>query len=353
MALSRDYTVGIFCPLEVEICAVQYLLDKVHRQTQSRPVRYVWGKLGDHNVVVATLPFTYRGKVSTAVAVARLHIDFPNISRLLLVGIGGGVPTQGVDVRLGDVVIGTPTALHPGVVQYDLGKRYKGKFVRTGYLPPPPEEWIHAITKMKTSHLVQGDQLSSSITALEARSAHRAFIRPPPELDTLFEPTYDHIDGATSCDQCSRDRVTQRPPRSDPTKPVIHYGLILSGDSVIKDAATRDQIASDEGGAICFEMEAAAMMNDFPCLVIRGICDYADSHKNDVWHEYAAAAAAAVAKEILRFIEPTVPRIEDDHNSSSAGTVSSNGAITGTFYAQNGTITNIQTMTAAGNIYFG
>ncbi|KAI2826232.1 hypothetical protein CBS133816_7636 [Aspergillus niger] len=95
------------------------------------------------------------------------------------------------------------------------------------------------------------------------------------------------------------------------------------------------------------------MMNDFPCLVIRGICDYADSHKNDVWHEYAAAAAAAVAKEILRFIEPIIPRIEDDHNCPSTGAVSSNGAITGTFYAQNGTITNIQTMTAAGNIYFG
>jgi hypothetical protein len=49
-------------------------------------------------------------------------------------------------------------------------------------------------------------------------------------------------------------------------------------------------------------MEAAGLMNDFPCLVIRGICDYADSHKNDCWQRYAAAAAAACAKEILHIM---------------------------------------------------
>ncbi|RYP21593.1 hypothetical protein DL767_009233 [Monosporascus sp. MG133] len=46
-------------------------------------------------------------------------------------------------------------------------------------------------------------------------------------------------------------------------------------------------------------MEAAGLMNDFPCLVMRGICDYGDSHKNDGWQRYAAAAAAAYAKEFL------------------------------------------------------
>ncbi|OJI83609.1 hypothetical protein ASPTUDRAFT_55637 [Aspergillus tubingensis CBS 134.48] len=354
MALSQDYTVGIFCPLEVEICAIHYMLDEVHKQTQSRTTRYVLGNLSGHSVVIATMPYTFRGKISTATAVSQLKQDFPNISHLLLVGIGGGIPTQGVDVRLGDVVISTPTGTNPGVVQYDLGTAYQDRFVRAEqHLLPPPLEWLHAISRMKVTHRMEGDNVDQFIEELHARCAHQAFVRPSIDTDTLFEPTYDHVEGEATCNQCNRDRVTQRPPRSDPTKPVIHYGLILSGDSEIKDAATRDQIASDEGGAICFEMEAAAMMNDFPCLVIRGICDYADSHKNDVWHEYAAAAAAAVAKEILRFIEPIVPRIEDDHNSSSAGTMSSNGAITGTFYAQNGTITNIQTMTAAGNIYFG
>lgn len=43
-------------------------------------------------------------------------------------------------------------------------------------------------------------------------------------------------------------------------------------------------------------------MNSYPCIVIRGICDYADSHKNDDWQPYAAAAAAAYAKELLAII---------------------------------------------------
>jgi hypothetical protein len=45
-------------------------------------------------------------------------------------------------------------------------------------------------------------------------------------------------------------------------------------------------------------------MDDFPCLMIRGVCDYADTYKNDVWHKYAAATAAAFAKEVLSIIPP-------------------------------------------------
>lgn len=50
-------------------------------------------------------------------------------------------------------------------------------------------------------------------------------------------------------------------------------------------------------------MEAAGLSNGFPCVVIRGICDYADSHKNDQWHPYAAAVAAACAKELLTYMD--------------------------------------------------
>jgi hypothetical protein len=66
----------------------------------------------------------------------------------------------------------------------------------------------------------------------------------------------------------------------------------------MKHGSTRDRLA-EEHGIMCFEMEAAGLMDTFPCLVIRGISDYADSHKNKEWQEYAAAAAAAYAKELL------------------------------------------------------
>ena len=59
------------------------------------------------------------------------------------------------------------------------------------------------------------------------------------------------------------------------------------------------------GNVLCVEMEAAGLMNNFPCVVIRGICDYADSHKNADWQEHAAAVAAAFAKELLRTTDAT------------------------------------------------
>lgn len=46
-------------------------------------------------------------------------------------------------------------------------------------------------------------------------------------------------------------------------------------------------------------MEAAGVLGEYPCVVVRGICDYADSHQNKSWQNYAAATAAAYAKELL------------------------------------------------------
>ncbi|KAJ6438029.1 putative AC9 transposase [Purpureocillium lavendulum] len=73
----------------------------------------------------------------------------------------------------------------------------------------------------------------------------------------------------------------------------------------MKNAKERDHLSQDpELNVLCFEMEAAGLMNNFPCLVIRGICDYSDSHKNDEWHKYAALAAAAYAREFLHVLRP-------------------------------------------------
>jgi len=77
----------------------------------------------------------------------------------------------------------------------------------------------------------------------------------------------------------------------------------------MKDALHRDKLA-EKWKVLCFEMEAAGLMNDFPCLVVRGICDYSDSHKNKEWQEYAAIAAAAYTKDLLYKIPPS--RVEDE-----------------------------------------
>jgi nucleoside phosphorylase len=93
----------------------------------------------------------------------------------------------------------------------------------------------------------------------------------------------------------------QRPAREDSTSR-IHYGNIALGNEVMKHGITRDKIAKEEG-VVCFEMEAAGLMNNFKCLVIRGICDYVDSHKNKIWQPYTAATAAAFARVLLGFID--------------------------------------------------
>ncbi|GFG15817.1 hypothetical protein IFM61392_09176 [Aspergillus lentulus] len=114
------------------------------------------------------------------------------------------------------------------------------------------------------------------------------------------EEEEDNNDGeAKPCIKCDQTKIIRRKPRDMR----VHYGLIASGNQVIKDAIFRDQINAQLGGKVlCFEMEAAGLMNDFPCIVIRGICDYADSHNNKRWQEHAAAVAAAFAKELLLLV---------------------------------------------------
>jgi hypothetical protein len=135
-----------------------------------------------------------------------------------------------------------------------------------------------------------------------ARFVHRDTLQ-----DQLFESFYNHMEGSATCDSCDRSKLVQRYARNS-SSPVIHYGIIASGNQVMKDAKTRDLLA-EELSAICFEMEAAGLMEPFPCLAIRGICDYADSHKNKEWQEYAAATAAAYAKQLLSVIPTTEAQI--------------------------------------------
>lgn len=136
---------------------------------------------------------------------------------------------------------------------------------------------------------------------------------PAAERDQLFLTAYKHQPGP-SCDGCDAQQTVSRSDRSS-NKPKIHYGTIGSANVVVRDAALRDELSQDMH-ILCVEMEAAGLMNDFPCLVIRGICDYADSHKNKKWQPYAAALAAAYMKELLAII-PTQEVAQIGHATRS------------------------------------
>jgi nucleoside phosphorylase len=246
-----------------------------------------------------------------------------------MVGIGGGIPSK---VRLGDVVISTPVDQYQGVVQWDFGKtEIGGVFRRTGGLNGPPSALLTALTKMETRSRLNGYKIHQYLEDMGEKWPNLVpeYTRPPPQppkdphavhgspislrtirimlwkvILTLF---WNLLGFWMFSSKFSEPEIgeTNKNPR-EPGDISVHYGLIASSNQVIKDAKFRDRLnESLDGNVLCIEIEAAGLMNDFPCIVIRGICDYADSEKSKDWQEYAAAVAAACAKELLQYVQPS------------------------------------------------
>ncbi|KAI7348018.1 purine and uridine phosphorylase [Hortaea werneckii] len=305
---ATSYSVGIICALEVELTAVQATLDEKHgsvAKAAGDSNKYAFGKIGMHNVVVACLPAGEPGTVQ-ATGVAKDMLDSFPIKVGLMVGICGGVWSKKADVRLGDVIVSQPDGMHGGVVQWDHGKWEKyGVFKRKGMLSKPPLPLLSAMQSLKAKYRLEGSGISYHLEQMLTKYSllnDQGFGYQGREDDVLFEASYVHA-GGDDCSKCDGTKVVKcRPPRQD-LRPMVHYGNIASGDSVVKDGPTRDRIAQEEG-ILAFEMEAAGLMDRFPCVVIRGVCDYADSHKNDRWQPYAAATAACYCKELLGVVDP-------------------------------------------------
>ena len=312
-----DYTVACICPMGIELAPVKAMLDETH---QSLPTlrdqnSYVLGAIGGHNVVIAVLPEI--GNNAAAIVASQLVNDYPAIRFGLLVGIGGGVPDldNDIDVRLGDIVVSKPTKTAGGVMQYDMGKETVHGFERTGTLDKPPAVLRAAMQQLVAQHELEDSLVSVHVSRMVTRfpKMQEKYSRPNTEPDQLFEASYNHHGGKT-CAGCDSSQAIARRPRSS-TTPVIHYGTIGSANRVVKNATERQKLKSNNPDIICVEMEAAGFMDSFPCLVIRGICDYADSHKNKLWQPYAAAVAAAYMKELLSVI-PARDVTQTSHASS-------------------------------------
>lgn len=297
-----DYSVGIVCALPLELLAVRVLFDQTHPDLSlsADSNHYALGSIGRHKVVAACLPDGEYGTNSAADVAANLRRSFPSVKFCLLVGIGGGVPSSRNDIRLGDVVVSKPNSMGPGVIQYDMGKALQnGEFQQSGFLQPPPRLVMTALSSLKSDPYLPQAPLQEYIQEIAA--CKKDYRYPGSEHDRLFPSHYAHNSKHTTCESCNATQVSKRPGRSD-HHPQIHYGLIASGNQVMKDAKLRDKW-SMERDVLCFEMEAAGIMNTLPCLVIRGICDYSDSHKNKRFQEYAAATAASYAKLLLSYMK--------------------------------------------------
>jgi nucleoside phosphorylase len=312
------YAIAWIAALPIERAAAEAMLDEEHAtpigfsRHQTDANVYTWGRVGEHNIVIASLASGVYGTTPAAITASSLLASLPSIRIGLLVGIGGGIarPDDDRDIRLGDVVVSQPSGTMGGVCQYDLIKAKLGdKRERTGFLGRPPTVLLNALSSIQAYHerkdskvpVFLQEMLEKNPKMGKKSKQNPGYVYQGSDNDRLFKGTYDHVPGP-DCRGCDTANEVQRDPR-DTANPEIHYGIIASGNTLVKDAITRDRIVADLGeNCICVEMEAAGLMNHFPCLVIRGICDYADSHKNDRWQRYASATAAAYAKELLGYL---------------------------------------------------
>ncbi|KAL4905181.1 hypothetical protein BDW74DRAFT_153176 [Aspergillus multicolor] len=317
---DAKFTVGLICALPLEAAAVCAMLDKPY----DAPARsgndnnaYDLGKIHEHNVVIASLPAGCMGNDTAAIVANDMVRTYGETLRVcLLIGVAGGI-VENEDVRLGDVVVGFPREKSSGVIQYDFGKHEDDEIRLTGHLNKPPPIILSALSKLIRHHLNNEPNFPVYLrNAIQKNnSTRRHFAYPGLNADRLFKAECIHPLKEKTCNNCPEDWEEDRKPRES-QDPVVHYGTIASGNAVIKNSSARKRLSEKAEGALCLEMEAAGLSKAFPCLVIRGICDYADSHKNKQWRGYAAMAAAAFAKEFLSHLpaeevssQPTVQEI--------------------------------------------
>ncbi|KAK6353810.1 hypothetical protein TWF730_008234 [Orbilia blumenaviensis] len=309
MSDPGNYNVGWICALQTEYVAARVFLDETHAKpilSSSDSNHYTVGKMGDHNVVIAVLPQGVYGISSATAVIKDLLHSFKNLKFALMVGVGGGSPSRH-DIRLGDIVVSKPGNEKGGVVQYDFGKTIQEQeFQYTGFLNQPPSVLLTAMAGLSARYEMEGNNIQVTIDeALKKFSKlRRKYQRPDSASDRLYRSTVVHSSDktdetcATLCGDHQSKIILRIEREEDEDNPAVHYGLIASANQLMKDAEIRDKLAADMD-VLCFEMEAAGLMNQFPCLVIRGICDYSDSHKNKDWQGYAAMTAAAYAKDLL------------------------------------------------------
>ncbi|KAH6672608.1 nucleoside phosphorylase domain-containing protein [Halenospora varia] len=314
--LAHDaYTVGWICVLRSELNASRALLDEEHEPlppAEKDDNSYLLGRMVGHNIVIAfTGSGTYGTNAATQTATHMVR-TFPNIRFGLMVGVGGGAPKRPdlndplKDIRLGDVVVSATQGSHGGVLQYDMGKwKNDCEFCIESHLNKPPKILSKAMELLQSDHDFGEGKMTHYINEVAVKSTKLRALRdyrfPGRDQDQLFRPDYPHASGK-DCSTCDATQMENRLSR-ELDDAVVHYGLIASGNAVMRSAQRRDELR-DAWDVLCFEMEAAGLMDDFPCVVIRGICDYSDDHKHKLWQPYSAVVAAAYAKDLLRVIRP-------------------------------------------------
>lgn len=329
-----DFEIAIICALGVESNAVELIFDEFWVDTFGKDAKdkncYTHGRIGNFNVVLVGL--SEMGTISALNAASDLNKSY-EVHLALLVGICGGMPQidDKNDIFLGDVIISN------AIVQYDFGKRRPDGFehIKTGsrQLHPNIRNFLTTIKRHRIQDLLHS-QTAAFLQKLQDDSAKKGwddYTYPGSTHDILFAPNHLHRNhGSAKCgckkceskanpdcpillkETCStlgcgkepnqghlvpRDRLKSKR-RNGAEGPALYIGAIGSGNTVMRSGEDRDEIAK-KANIIAFEMEGAGVEAQLPCIVVKGVCDYADSHKNKDWQNFAAATAAAASKALL------------------------------------------------------
>ncbi|KAM0449220.1 hypothetical protein ACHAO4_007884 [Trichoderma viride] len=327
-ANRKNFHVAIICALPREADAVTLLFDQFWDENQDQYGRadgdtntYITGCIGGQNVVLAVLPTI--GTNSAAAATASLRSSYTSLRLAILVGICGGVPRiERFDVYLGDVVVSKT------IIQYDYGRQYAGRFAIKDTVEDSlgkANKDIRSLLTVFETEIMRERLRNETLKHLQhlqeeaIKKRRRADYRyPGASKDNLYSPKYVH-QHRIPCDLCAANKfcesaskasceeagcgsteivVRDRVVENGSFRPEIYIGRVGSGNTVMKSGSDRDQIAAKHG-IIAFETEGAGAWDEVPCIVIKGISDYADSHRNKDWQDFAAATAASVAKAIL------------------------------------------------------
>ncbi|KAJ5889899.1 hypothetical protein N7504_010709 [Penicillium tannophilum] len=307
MSDPGEYTVGWICALYLEYIVARTVLDEEYESPRLVSPNdtnvYTLGRIGKHKVAMTFLPDAEFGTASAAIVAANMLNTFHNIKIGLMVGIAGGLPSRSHDIRLGDVVV---NALHDGkggFIQHDFKMSFIGRiFQQTRSMNHLHPMLFTAITRLQAKYERNANQLEALTNRIldENVPLRYRYRRPPPTTDRLFKAEVIH--DLECCDESCIKDPSKLVPRGErdglEPKIAIHYGQVASADQSVKDAFIRDGLAA-HADILCFGREAPELMSFLPCLVIQGICDYSDSHKNKTWQGYAAMTAAAYAKDLL------------------------------------------------------
>ncbi|KAI1096107.1 nucleoside phosphorylase domain-containing protein [Rostrohypoxylon terebratum] len=295
-----DYTIGWICVLAKEQTAAIMMLDEKHGDVNKQsndPNTYSLGSIEGHNVVIACLPIGWGGSNTVATIAIWMTSTFPSIRLCLLVGIGSGIPPT---VRLGDVVVGMPHDGFPGVAEWQLDRQ--DTYKKIAEMRHPPSVLVSALTKLESLHEMQGSNVSKYLATVKANERLAAkYLVSDALQDPLFEK--DEIKNGSGINTGLKRMDSTQMTRPEPREHKIHYGLIVSTSIPIKDKVNRNNLSSTIGNnrLLCIDTEISNITTNFPCIVIRGICDYADEHRDACigWQEPAAAVSATFAKEVL------------------------------------------------------